>query len=377
MPYPVAACRGKGITPGGVVDPRILYDTFTGSGALAAHTPEIYPAGSSWAIYVGTFQDLSGGYARYNATNYGRALINSGIYDIDLTGKWRCSTGEYGCALRSNADGTQRLVLSIMEGASKVRLYRDAYSTELTPVVVNGVTFVAGTYYTVRVVASGGEYRFYVDGAFYGYGRGTNYLTNTYVGLGTLNSPGSNGLWDELAVSPAPSMLKCGVIGDSISAGAATWPNLAGARCNNGLAYLSAQHAVSGHTVMANMDAHVAAAAADDCDHYWILLGVNDNPATDVTAEYQENLIELAGTNTRAKIYALGILNTSLRTAEQRNTRNSQISTAAASAAEAGANVTYWNTDDWIDPATDTTDGLHPNAAGTAKVVAQVLARMP
>jgi hypothetical protein len=39
-------------------------------------------------------------------------------------------------------------------------------------------------------------------------------------------------------------------------------------------------------------------------------------------------------------------------------------------------NCAYWNTDGWIDPATDTSDGLYPNAGGQIKIANQVLARL-
>jgi hypothetical protein len=46
------------------------------------------------------------------------------------------------------------------------------------------------------------------------------------------------------------------------------------------------------------------------------------------------------------------------------------------SAACAARGVTVWDTSAWIDPATDTSDGLHPNATGHGKIVTQILANL-
>jgi hypothetical protein len=45
-----------------------------------------------------------------------------------------------------------------------------------------------------------------------------------------------------------------------------------------------------------------------------------------------------------------------------RNTFNGRIETAVTNARAAGANVTYWDTTGWIDPATDTADGFEMEA---------------
>jgi hypothetical protein len=55
---------------------------------------------------------------------------------------------------------------------------------------------------------------------------------------------------------------------------------------------------------------------------------------------------------------------------------NPRIQAAVGAAAAAGVNCTYWNTDGWIDPSADTSDGLHPTEAGHAKILAEVLARI-
>ena len=71
------------------------------------------------------------------------------------------------------------------------------------------------------------------------------------------------------------------------------------------------------------------------------------------------------------QIYGMGILPNTSATAGYRDTNNARI--AAACAAQS---VTYWNTDGWIVPATDTSDGLHPNETGAAKIMTEILTRL-
>jgi lysophospholipase L1-like esterase len=138
---------------------------------------------------------------------------------------------------------------------------------------------------------------------------------------------------------------------------------------NGGDCYLM-NHAVGGHSIMTNMDAQTVAAASDAADIILILLGTNDVDDAGVTAEYQENLEELKTSNASATIYGMSILN---RTAGEatRLVNNTRIQTACAN-----AGVTYWDTEGWIDAATETSDGTHPTAAGHVKIAAQVLARL-
>jgi lysophospholipase L1-like esterase len=102
-----------------------------------------------------------------------------------------------------------------------------------------------------------------------------------------------------------------------------------------------------------------------------LLAGYNDAnqgvAATDFGASYLVTLQQLYAS---VNVLCLGILNTSTGTVSAvRSAFNSQISTAAATM---GGNFLYVNTDNWINPATDTIDGIHPNSSGVSKIVTQL-----
>jgi lysophospholipase L1-like esterase len=164
-------------------------------------------------------------------------------------------------------------------------------------------------------------------------------------------------------------------LGDSItSSGATQWSHLVPNSTKYGTANAK-NHAAPGNSIIGSMDAQTAAAATDNADVIFVALGTNDNNDAGITAEYQENLVEIAGTNANAKIYCLGIWP---KTSDAyRAANNTRIQTAVTNAAAAGVNCTYWNTDGWIDPSTETSDGLHPTTAGHIKIRDRVLALLP
>jgi lysophospholipase L1-like esterase len=109
------------------------------------------------------------------------------------------------------------------------------------------------------------------------------------------------------------------------------------------------------------------------------LIGVNDialssnpPPTTGFQACYQ-NMLQGIRRNVgpSCKILALGILDTSnAKAGPLRDTYNGLIS--AAVTAMSDANTSYVDTDDWITPATDCTDGIHPTSAGYDKIVTEL-----
>lgn len=166
--------------------------------------------------------------------------------------------------------------------------------------------------------------------------------------------------------------VRISVIGDSISAPNSLmgmWPMMVADQYNSGLCSLIS-HAVGGNTIMANMDAQVTAAASDSANKIIVEMGTNDSETGEaLTNEYLENLNELKASNPSAAVYCMGILpRTDMTNVAAKNARIEAAATAAGAA--------YWDTTGWIDPATDTSDGVHPNFAGHSKIVTQVLARL-
>lgn len=136
-------------------------------------------------------------------------------------------------------------------------------------------------------------------------------------------------------------------------------------------------HSLSGGTIVGagavDMAAQVAAAASDTAAKIYVEMGTNDSasdPAT-VRTTYSTQLQALHASNASAVIYAMAPFP---RTVDIPANIRTAIANGAADALAAGAPVTYVDTSTWINPATDTIDGLHPNVAGYTKILAQVQA---
>lgn len=171
------------------------------------------------------------------------------------------------------------------------------------------------------------------------------------------------------------SLPNISIIGDSIEDGAGTWVYYP---ITSYWANIK-DHAVSGQSIISNMDAQVVAAASDNASIIILALGTNDNNAGDMAAlqaEVEENIIELKGTNPGARIYYFNVLPKWTDALGGTSVDKSNIRTAIAAACTAQS-ITCWDTytTPWI-TAADTSDGTHPNASGKAKIVAQVLARL-
>lgn len=357
-------------------DWRLLYDEFTGSGALTAHQPD---RGGPWAILNGTFANLSGGVLTYGVPsfNHGCAVAPCGYSDVEISATVNVLNAlNVGIVLRSNAAGTNHLLAVFGGSPSKADLYEYTdLTTSVNRLDLAAAAVTAGSH-VMTVYAYQEIIRLLCDGTLVGTRSLTSLQANTYHGVGTWL--GAVVTWDNLLVVPAGrGWQRIAVIGDSISActdtstdASTNWPALVCRYYNGARCYLI-NHAVAGQSVMANMDAQTAAAASDGANIIITQLGTNDATTDDtLRAEYEENLLELKASNPHARIYAMGIL--PCNPENNRTTKNTRIATAAAN-----AGVTYWNTDGWIDPATDTSDGLHPTAAGQAKIKVAVLALLP
>lgn len=366
------------------VSPYVLQDTFTGTGALTSHTPDVYPAGSSWAIKSGTFANLAGGVLPYTTGHHAAAIINAGIaaYDVECLCYTTATYGSTGIVICSSSDATNHYTIGISVGAIytlEMRKYTSLTATsQLT--YYNGAT-LSDAYHTIRaVLQSSGELRIGVDGTLYRSVTLSDYITNTYVGVGHYYADADN-KWDSFTVKALPAFANFTFLGDSITDPAAqTYPQWSEmVTWNAGTGYTNLQnHAVTGQSIMAHMDAQVDAAASDTPSKIFVALGTNDSDDAGITAEYLENIQELWSDHPGVPIYCMNILPRTKAT-DNSAVNNPRIAAAVASAAAAGVNVTLLDTrspSDWINPATDTADGLHPNAAGAMKIMTEVLARL-
>jgi lysophospholipase L1-like esterase len=182
--------------------------------------------------------------------------------------------------------------------------------------------------------------------------------------------------------APAGGIKHIAVLGDSISASMTAttgWLYYVANEYNSSKVGVY-KHALSGHSIMANMDTQTAEAASDNADSIIVALGTNDNDAGDMgalQAEYAENLAELRASNPGATVYAMNVLPrwTDVGGGTPVAKDNIRVAIAAACTAQG---VTCWDTytDPWL-VAGDTSDGTHPTAAGAAAIAARVLALLP
>ena len=172
------------------------------------------------------------------------------------------------------------------------------------------------------------------------------------------------------------------ILGDSIEGLPNDWSDKLTSVYNNGKTS-KYRHAVDGMGIVGgatNLAAQVTAASNDNADKIIIALGTNDANAGDMVAlqaAYEAGIVALKASNPRATIYAMNVLKRWANQTDGAEVDKSNIRTAIAAACTAQG-ITCWDTytTSWI-LQTDTSDGLHPTAAGHAKIAAEVLALLP
>ncbi len=270
-----------------------------------------------------------------NPQNYVVAFLAYGVSSVyPLLWIFKCVSGTLSKVSSTGTDWTDGQVLTVIKSGDTYTFYRDQ-NILITTNTISDATIVA----------------------------------NTYHGLFSL---GGYCTFDNFYINSGAQQIFT-ALGDSITSNSGNWFEVFTAAHRYGCNRWN-NRAVGGSIIMpaaGSMDAQVVSTASDDADYIIICLGQNDGNNAGITAEYQENILELAGTNTRAKICCMGILPT---TSAYRTEKNAYIAAAVAGAIAAGANAEYWNTDNWIDPTpgVDTPDGVHTNASGAAKVAAKV-----
>ena len=379
---------------GAAASPYILLDNFTGSGAITDHLPDVYPAGSSYTVPVGTFANLSGGYLPYTATHFGKAIISVGTDDylLEFNAKFvQINDQEVGgVIIRSDSGGTgYRIMTTYQSARSKAAIYTDAPGgfkfdpDNMATANYHDFTMVNGSYYTWKVYLDAGNMWIFDanDNLMLRSSAvaktGQNYLgPHTYYGS-NLNS------WDYIKVSPVPTIMTFNVMGDSISNGFDEWPGWVACGYNGGLVRVI-NHCVAGCGIFAGaapMDTQTDQCEADLASYPidFTILAIGNAEAEsesppDCTAEYQENLIELYGTLGKP-IYCMGTFDWLSETGYQQV--NDDIQTAISNAVSQGVNATYWDTGGWLTVPDDLIDGIHPNATGEYKIGMEILDLLP
>lgn len=360
----------------------VLLDEFVGSGALTSHTPDIYPVGSSWAILNGTFGNLSGGFLPYTSGTFGKSTINCGLSDFEIIWRSKFFSSAGSKASGIHIRGTNSAIgygIGIFRSVGIDYIEWDIPGS--TPVhssqSVGGnriLTLVNGNYYAWKLMIKGQHARLWDEfGNLILAASSAAKLTDTYVGTYNEQAVGN---WDFIQVRPITSdFITFSVCGDSISNDVSEWPFKTGANYNNGYSY-PINHAVSGSSILGHMAGQVGQCITDNADFTIVALGTNDGTNPNMQTTYQTQL-ETLWASLGKPIFACGVF-PKTATAE-RTTQNGYIQAAVSGAIGNGVDVTYWDTDGWIDPTigVDTTDGLHPNATGQTKITNEILSRLP
>ena len=348
----------------------ILQDTFTGTGAIGDHTPDIVPVGSSWVVRKNAVGVLSGGRLLSNSNTDTVVNINAGIANWEMEARMNSGSQGQVCVYgRSNEGGTTKIALALSRVDGKVYFNTAAYGTDLV---------AANTDYWVRWYCFGSRHIVWIStdretwtlvcNVFI-----TDRLTDTYVGLGAVTLT-TTGNWDEMEVSPTTTWPRLLGLGDSTIADTSIgWFKQL---CDT---YAPREwdknRGHSGDSITDNLPGQVTLAASDNADKIFIMMGRNSGggtPATDETV-LAAQLSQLHTDHPNAVIYQLCLLESDppygTYAAEK-----AAIQSAVATAQAAGVPVTFWDTAGWIDPATDTSDGIHPTEAGYTKIKNEVLA---
>jgi lysophospholipase L1-like esterase len=175
---------------------------------------------------------------------------------------------------------------------------------------------------------------------------------------------------------------KLSFIGDSITADVTTgWQNWL-VNMYPGLNTIT-NHAVGGSVIIhdgvhTDIDDQITATASDDADIIIIELGTNDNEGGNMTTlqlKVESSIVDLKASNARAQIFYMNVLprwtNSGGETVVDKHLTRAAIATACAA-----QGITCWDTSSWI-TSIDTSDGLHPTAAGYIKVAQKALSVLP
>jgi hypothetical protein len=243
----------------------LLLDTFTGPGALAAHTPEF---GGPWTVISGVFELRPDGTLGCESAGIGLALASDlGVSDYEI----ECAVlyGDNrsgGMVFRSQNDGSARFAAFLEGGRLRVVRY-NTQTDQAGAALVSPLhqELISGRYYLLGLKLMGSWARYSVDGELAAWDDDVFLKSGSFCGVA---SSGSGAVWDSLSIRRTPAWKKLAFIGDSISAPDSLfyWPSEFCARYNGGRAYPNHNHARIGASIMEDMLDQVKAASGDDAD---------------------------------------------------------------------------------------------------------------
>lgn len=317
---------------------------------------------------------------------------------VSAAGVWSDGTGRYIARLSADANNDIRIMRS--QSNNNMVLIQHIAGGTSRPMYVGSNAYTNWLMFGVSWSVAAGEVFAWVNGCKFGPSLGapgtwTGSLASTLTLLGAsstaagdvysgseahallLNRPATEAeMLRFYKATGTPKVIT--VIGDSISQPSTNilkWTEIVRDGYNSGRTAL-VSHAVSAQTILDHMDAQVVAAANDDADIVIIEMGTNDTTTTGLQAEVEENIIELKSNHPNATLYFMNILPRWTDAGGGTPVDKSAFRTAIAAACTAQS-ITCWDTytTPWI-TAADTTDGLHPNAAGHSKIGTEVLGRI-
>lgn len=379
----------------------VLQDDFAGSDGvtLNGRTPTV---GGNWTKASGTVDSwytTTGGKAYSSGIAFAGVFVDVGAADVSIACDLAIVSGSFmlvrvasdaadftgGMLVRLNAASD---LLEVLTGGGSV-----IASASLT--VDTATTYPATIYhykghvvFTVGgVTIHGWVYDYILGGPDSGY---TALIpTGTRVGPDWTNC--NTATMDNIVVYSLAraDAIHISCIGDSITPfdrSAAGWPKSVAEDLNSGITQLRtycgggeglSKVGTSGNSAL--IQAQNIVTNSDDPDHIIIHIGTNDDAASvaaatpnTVEALMDELLNYLINTGGYAasKIKVMEILPNSIETYHASN----RAEIAASVASHPG--VTLWDTTDWINHATDTDDGLHPNATGHGKIATRILSNL-
>jgi len=376
----------------------------SGSSRNGTHTAGVVPA--STGAPGGKFAPL-----------YPESNSNTDLYSASLASAFNGAEGTMSLWIKPVdagvwTDATQRYAIWLQADANNLVVFQRNNSADRNCSFAQraGGTWKSDTVYldgtgwkhlAITWSASNDRVRLYINGALYtaalttlgtwagslastttrlgGYSTAT-YKWNGYISnVVLLNREATAAEVRTLATDATAKIKWMGILGDSITLnekGDVYWTAKVRQQYDSGSCGMI-NHSGNGEGVISKMATQSTAAASDNDDVIIIALGTNDDDAGNMTtlqATYEAGIASLKASNSRATIYGMNVLPRWADQTAGAEVAKGNIRTAIAAACTAQG-ITCWDTytDPWI-AQNETTDGLHPTAAGHAAIAARVLA---